>query len=61
MTAPGEELDRALEIATTIAEQAPLAAAADFGPTQRRLMASADAAEGLRAFLERRKGAFEGR
>jgi enoyl-CoA hydratase/carnithine racemase len=79
VTAPGEELDRALEIAATIARQAPLAvaatrasalkaltdgreaAAADFGPSQRRLLASADSAEGLRAFLERRVGAFEGR
>ncbi len=75
----GRQLERAVEIATTIAEQAPLAvratrasalkavsegaaaAVAEFESNQQRLATSADAAEGLRAFTERRKARFEGR
>ena len=37
------------------------AAVADFEPTQRRLMASADVKEGLRSFIEMRPAKFEGR
>ena len=75
----GKEKDRALEIARTIAEQAPRAVqaslassrmATDHGPhaairefnaQQARLMATEDAAEGLRSFVERRRGRFTGR
>ena len=75
----GKQKDRALEIARTIAEQAPLAVraslassriAVDHGPhaairelnaQQARLMATQDAAEGVRSFVERRKGRFAGR
>jgi len=75
----GTEKRRALELARTIAEQAPLAVRAslrssrialDHGPEaaigelkgqQSRLMASEDAAEGVRSFTERRKGRFTGR
>lgn len=75
----GQQLRRALAIARTIAEQAPLAVRASLassrrylekGPlgmraemevVQRKLAASADAAEGLRSFVERRKARFTGR
>jgi enoyl-CoA hydratase len=75
----GRQLERALEIATTIAEQAPLAVRAslvssrryaergplgmkeDMDAVQRKLALTEDAAEGVRAFLERRKGRFTGR
>jgi len=75
----GRQLTRALEIATTIAEQAPLAVRASLassrryaerGPlgmkeemdaVQRTLALTDDAAEGVRSFVERRKGRFTGR
>ncbi len=75
----GQQKARALEIARTIAEQAPLAVraslassqlAVDHGPhasirqfnaVQARLMATEDAAEGVRSFIERRKGSFTGK
>jgi enoyl-CoA hydratase/carnithine racemase len=75
----GQEKARALEIARTIAEQAPLAVraslassaiAANHGPhaairefnaQQARLMATQDAAEGVRSFSERRTARFSGR
>jgi enoyl-CoA hydratase len=76
---PGQALPRALEIAETIAAQAPLgvmatlrsartalaegpaAAARALVPELQKLMASDDAQEGLRSFLERRAGRFTGR
>jgi enoyl-CoA hydratase/carnithine racemase len=75
----GQQKERALAIARTIAEQAPLAVRAslassrmalDHGPhaairelnaQQARLMGTEDAAEGVRSFVERRKGRFAGR
>lgn len=75
----GRQLERALEIATTIAEQAPLAVRAslassrryaergplgmkeDMDAVQRSLSLTEDAAEGVRSFVERRKGRFVGR
>lgn len=75
----GQEKARALEIAQTIAEQAPLAVRAslassrlfaehgpqaairDFAAQQARLRESEDSKEGLRSFVERRKGRFEGK
>ena len=75
----GQEKERALKIARTIAEQAPLAVraslassriAVDLGPhaairefnaQQARLMATQDAAEGVRSFVERRQARFGGR
>jgi len=75
----GREKARALEIAGTIAEQAPLAVRAslassrtavdqgphaairEFNAQQARLMATADAAEGVRSFIERRQARFSGR
>ncbi|HVR48484.1 MAG TPA: crotonase/enoyl-CoA hydratase family protein [Pseudorhodoferax sp.] len=41
-------------------EQGPLAAAAEFSAVQQRLANSADAAEGVRAFVEKRPARFEG-
>ncbi len=76
---PGEELVRALSIAASIAQQAPLAvqatiasartavyhgpqAAIDlFHATQKKLLATEDAAEGLRSFIDRRTARFVGR
>jgi enoyl-CoA hydratase/carnithine racemase len=43
------------------AEQGPLAAIARFEAVQARLGATADAAEGVRSFIERRKARFTGR
>lgn len=75
----GEELEAAMRIAQTIAEQAPaavvatrlntikaveqgpMAAVAEFIETQRVLANSEDAAEGVRAFVERRPARFTGR
>ena len=75
----GRQLERAIEIARTIAEQAPLAVRAslassrryaergplgmkeDMDVVQRKLALTEDAAEGLRSFVERRKGRFSGR
>jgi enoyl-CoA hydratase/carnithine racemase len=75
----GQQKTRALEIARTIAEQAPLAVRAslassrisvdqgphaairEFNAQQARLMATEDAAEGMRSFVERRQGRFSGR
>jgi enoyl-CoA hydratase len=77
VTAAGAELARALEIAETIAAQAPLgvqatiasarkslfeeAAARALLPEVQRLMATADAREGVMSFLERRAAKFEGK
>jgi len=79
VVAPGQEKARALAIARSIAEQAPLAVraslassrfAVELGPNaairelnaqQAKLMASADAAEGVRSFVERRAARFVGR
>ncbi len=76
---PGMELSRALSLAVSIAEQAPLAvratrlsslksvregpaaAVAEFKSTQMGLMASADAAEGVLSFTERRQARFQGK
>lgn len=73
---PGRQLERALQIAETIAAQAPLgvqatiasarqavddeAAARALLPEIMRLMASQDAREGLQSFLERRPANFTG-
>jgi len=42
-------------------EHGPLAAVEDFGPVQKGLANSEDAAEGVRAFIERRPARFTGR
>jgi enoyl-CoA hydratase/carnithine racemase len=79
VVAPGQQTARALEIARTIAANAPLGvqvtkeagrkfieagerAAIDVIPAIRqRVMGSADAAEGIRSFVERRAAVFQGR
>ncbi|MDB4955057.1 MAG: Enoyl-CoA hydratase [Myxococcales bacterium] len=79
VVAPGMQLTRALELAETIAAQAPLgvyatlassraaipaaehAAAVRLMPDLIPIMKSQDVQEGLRAFMERRPGKFEGR
>ena len=78
VVAAGTELGRALQIAKTIAEQAPLAVAAtqqsvlqaiehgpmaarvEFDEIQKKLAHSADAAEGVRSFSEKRAAVFKG-
>ena len=77
VTAPGEELARAVQIAETIAAQAPLGVMATIASARRALaeqeaaralipallemMGSEDAREGLMSFLERRQAVFKGR
>lgn len=74
----GQDLERAVAIAETIARQAPLGVQATLEsartslergfdaardalyPTLQRLMASADAREGLMSFIERREARFNG-
>ena len=43
------------------AEHGPLGMKADMEAVQRRLAMSEDAAEGVRSFVERRKGRFAGK
>ncbi len=79
VVAPGQQTARALEIARTIAANAPLgiqvtkeagrkfiaagerAAIEEIPAIRQRVMSSADAAEGIRSFVERRAAVFEGR
>ncbi|HKA89457.1 MAG TPA: crotonase/enoyl-CoA hydratase family protein [Haliangiales bacterium] len=77
VTAPGQELARAIRIAETIAAQAPLgvketirsarralvedAAARALIPALLGMMGSEDAREGLMSFLERRAAVFKGK
>ena len=42
-------------------DHGPHAAIREFNAQQARLMATQDAAEGVRSFVERRKGRFSGR
>jgi enoyl-CoA hydratase/carnithine racemase len=74
---PGRQLERAIELAETVAAQAPLgvqatiasarkalneqAAAAALLPEILRLMSSEDAREGLMSFVERRSAKFTGK
>jgi enoyl-CoA hydratase/carnithine racemase len=74
---PGRQLDRALEIAETIAAQAPLGvqatiasarkslleepAASALAPEVLRLIASEDGVEGLMSFIDRRPAKFTGK
>ena len=79
VVAAGRQKDRALELARTIAEQAPLAVRAslrssrlsvehgpaaairEFNAEQSKLLATEDAAEGVRSFTHRGKANFSGR
>lgn len=79
LTEPGDQVERALAIARSVADAAPLAVqalleASRFASNEDRdtlaqqifstlkpVMASADAAEGVQSFLERRKAVFRGR
>ncbi len=74
---PGAQRDRAVQIAETIAAQAPLGVQATIASARRslleepatrglipevqKLMATADAREGVTSFLERRAAKFEGK
>jgi len=78
VTAPGEQLARATQLADVVAQQAPLGVYATLAssrgalpeaeagaakrllPDLQPLMKSDDMQEGLRAFMERRPGAFKG-
>jgi len=78
ITQPGKHLERAIELAQLVAEQAPLGVQATLASARRALregelsalhsllpdllplMRSKDAAEGLKSFVERRKGRFVG-
>jgi len=79
VTPVGRQIDRAMEIASTIAANAPLgiqatktsgrkyieageaAAIAAIPEVRAKVMTSADAAEGIRSFIERRPATFTGR
>ena len=77
VVAPGQQLDRAIQIAETIAAQAPLGVQATLAsarqalveesasrallPELQRLMATQDAQEGVLSFLERRAAKFQGK
>jgi enoyl-CoA hydratase/carnithine racemase len=74
VVAPGSERQRAIDLATQISQQAPLAVSATLasarkavfeGPkvaaAQRRLQASEDAEEGIRSFIEKRPAKYLGR
>lgn len=79
VVAPGEQIDRAMELARIIASNAPLGirvtktagrkfieageqAAIDAIPgIKDKVMNSADAAEGIQSFMERRSAVFQGR
>jgi enoyl-CoA hydratase/carnithine racemase len=76
VVAPGEQLNRAIAIAQTVAAQAPLGVSATIASARRslheaeaaaallpeilRLMKSDDAREGLMSFIERRAAKFSG-
>lgn len=75
----GQQLERAIEIAESIAACAPLAvqatkassrryldhgfeaAVSEFASTQRAMLATEDAKEGVQSFVERRQAKFQGR
>lgn len=79
VTPVGQQIERAMQVAQTIASNAPLgvqvtkeagrlfteageqAAIAALPMIRQRVMNSADAAEGIRSFVERRAAKFEGR
>ncbi|HEY3352770.1 MAG TPA: crotonase/enoyl-CoA hydratase family protein [Polyangia bacterium] len=77
VVAPGQQLERALALAETIAAQAPLGVQATIASARRalaeeaaarallpeimRLMQTEDAREGVMSFLERRAGRFAGK
>jgi enoyl-CoA hydratase len=77
VVAPGRQLERAVQIAETIAAQAPLGVQATIASARKaqheaeaaqallpeilRLMGTEDAREGLQSFIERRSARFSGR
>ena len=79
VVAPGEQIERAMELARTIASNAPLgiritktagrkfieageqAAIAVIPDIKAKVLDSADAAEGIQSFVERRAAVFQGR